>query len=148
MLPPLSTLASDSLLPKENASLKKIAIYRTAASGQMTVASFIAETASDPASLAKGLSGRKEISEDQSMLFLLDSDSLHFFWMKGMMFPLDILFFDSDKSLIGILYDLPPCDDCPTYEAPAAAAYALEIKSGIANKHKIRIGDRLEFNNQ
>jgi len=65
------------------------------------VALFTVEMVSDKKAMQQGLSGRSPMPDDHGMLFILDSTAEHFFWMKGMEFSIDILFFDRDKRLIG-----------------------------------------------
>ena len=101
--------------------------------GQEQISVFTVETASDGKSIQKGFAKSAPIPDDYGMLFILDKTSEHFFWMKGMEFGLDILFFDRDRRLIKILPNLLPCEECTKYKTPANTAYALEINAGMAN---------------
>ncbi len=96
---------------------------------------------------ARGLMFREEIHENQGMLFLFEEEGIHSFWMKNMRFPIDILWLDRDKRIVHIEARVPPCprDPCPSYAPPAAAAFVLELKSGCAERHRLRVYDRLEF---
>lgn len=76
------------------------------------------------------------------MLFALDQKFAPALWMKGMRFPLDILFFDKEGEVIKIMKNLQPCTDCPIYVGPPHAAYALEICAGLAEKIGVSLGDR------
>ncbi len=98
--------------------------------------------------MQQGLSGRSSMPDDRGMLFILDSGAEHSFWMKGMEFPIDILFFAEDKSLTEILPKLMPCKECPTYKAPAHTAYALEINAGLAEALGLKTGDRFVYENK
>jgi len=42
---------------------------------------------------------------------------------------------------------VPPCprDPCPSYVPDAPAMFVLELKSGAAERHGLRLYDRLEF---
>ena len=53
----------------------------------------------------KGLSDKKNLPEDQGMLFYLDYPQSVDFWMKDTSIPLDIIFINSDKEVISILKD-------------------------------------------
>jgi len=121
--------------------LKTIAIQR----GHEQIAVFKVETVSDEKKRLKGLSQRPPLPDDYGMLFLLDSTLSQSFWMKGMEFSIDILFFDKDNRLLEILPDLPPCEECVKYKAPANTASALEINAGMANALGIKTGDRFVF---
>lgn len=106
-------------------------------------ASFTAEVVSEKADSQKGLSGRDSLPADAGMLFVLGPEGSHFFWMKDMRFPIDIIVFDSDMKTIEILRGLQPCTQCPVYSVSERAAYALEINAGLAQKLGIAPGDHL-----
>jgi hypothetical protein len=116
--------------------------------GAEQIAVFNSEIVSDKKAMQQGLSGRPPMSDDRGMLFILDSSAEHFFWMKGMEFPIDILFFAEDKSLTEILPKLMPCKECPTYKAPVHTAYALEINAGLAEALGVKTGDRFVYGNE
>jgi len=113
--------------------------------GTEQIAVFTIETVADQKAVQKGLAERAPMPDDFGMLFILDSTLEQFFWMKGMEFPLDILFFDKNKKLVEILPDLLPCDKCTKYKAPANTAYALELSAGIAAALGIKTGDEFVF---
>lgn len=46
---------------------------------------------------ARGLSERETLCEDCAMLFVFDTPGLYGFWMKGMRFPLDILWIHDSR---------------------------------------------------
>ena len=121
--------------------VSKIFIQR----GQEQISVFTVETASDGKSIPKGFAKNAPIPDDYGMLFILDKSGEHFFWMKGMEFGLDILFFDRDRRLIKILPNLLPCEECTKYKTPANTAYALEINAGMADVLGIKTGDILVF---
>lgn len=76
------------------------------------------------------------------MLFPLD-EAPTAFWMNGMRFPIDILFFDRSMSLISAVKGLSPCDRCELHPAPSNAAYALEINAGLTDALGLLPGDML-----
>src|SRR5687768_8240241 len=80
-------------------------------------ASVRAEVADDEASRRQGLSGRERLGADEGMLFVLPGDSPSF-WMKGMRFPLDIIWIRQGR-VVDISADVPPPRDpdapLPTY---------------------------------
>lgn len=103
---------------------------------------FHAEVADNSPAREKGLSGRDSLPGDHAMLFVL-ADAPTAFWMRGMRFPIDILFFDKTMALISVLQWLAPCDRCELHPAPADAAYALEINAGLTDSLGLRPGDVL-----
>ncbi len=123
--------------------LEDVAIVRS--SGKLpgnVVFRMTAEVVVDREARRRGLSGRESLDENRGMLFVLDEGRQGAFWMKGMRFGLDLLYFDRGRKLIKILAGLQPCGaDCPAYETPDAAAYVIEITAGTAQKYRIRTGD-------
>jgi len=59
---------------------------------------FSVAVASTSTQQQQGLSGRKNLPQDQGMLFIFKSANRYPFWMKDMNFPLDILFIKDRKS--------------------------------------------------
>jgi hypothetical protein len=95
----------------------------------------------------QGLMFREKINDDQGMLFIFEDEAIYSFWMKNMRFPIDILWLDAQKRIVHLESRVPPCqsDPCPSYVPDAAATYVLELKSGSAEKHGLKLYDRIEF---
>jgi len=108
----------------------------------------IADLAVTPKERELGLSIKKNMSENEAMLFVFDDESAHTFWMKGMHFSIDILWIDSDKRVVSIEHSLPPCKsdgECATYTPSADSLYVLETTSGFANKYHIEVGSKVRL---
>lgn len=107
----------------------------------------VAELAVTETQRQQGLMFREELKEDQAMLFIFEVEGIYSFWMKNMKFALDILWLDKDKRIVHIEREVPPCpqDPCPSYTPLQAAQYVVELKSGWAKRHGLRLYDRLEF---
>lgn len=107
-------------------------------------ATFRVELAKTPKEQAQGLSGRGSLAKDAGMLFLFDKPSYYNFWMRGMKFPLDMIFISDDK-VIGVYEDLPPAsekdENPPLYGSNVVAGSVLEINAGEASKNNIKVGD-------
>ncbi len=106
-----------------------------------------AEIAVSEEERARGLMFREKLLEDQAMLFLFETEDIHSFWMKNMRFPIDILWLDKNRRIVHIEARVSPCphEPCPTYAPAAPAAFVLELQSGCAERHRLRVYDRLEF---
>lgn len=104
------------------------------------------ETTLDPFSQAKGLSGRRSLSDSDGMLFIFSEPGIRHFWMVGMRFPLDIVWIRED-AVIGIAYNAEPykvMTGAPKqYDSPADVDKVLELPAGSAEKLSLQIGDRL-----
>ena len=97
----------------------------------------------------RGLMFRGTLREDQGMLFVFGTESLHAFWMKNTYLSLDIFFLSAEGLIVDIYRGLPPCpmSPCPRYTARSPATYALEVNAGFAERYEIQKGDlvRLEL---
>jgi uncharacterized membrane protein (UPF0127 family) len=97
---------------------------------------------------AKGLSVKDGLTENEAMLFVFDNEAEHTFWMKDMKFPIDIIWIDSDKTIVHIEHNLQPCSygvSCPTYKPGQDSLYVLETVGGFAEKHDVVQGTRVQF---
>ena len=105
------------------------------------------ETAATPADQQKGLSDRDSMASDHGMLFVFDSEAMWGFWMKGMRFSLDIIWFDSQKRAVFMEQGLPPCtpESCPIYTPPVNALFVLEVNAGFVEAHNVAIGNTFTY---
>ncbi|MFN2238670.1 MAG: DUF192 domain-containing protein [Thermoanaerobaculia bacterium] len=109
--------------------------------------SIAVEVVADPESRARGLMYRPSLAEDRGMLFLFPEPDVHSFWMKDTLISLDIIWLDTERRVIAIERDVPPCkaDPCPSYGPAAEALYVLELAAGQAAAYRIEPGDVLEL---
>jgi uncharacterized membrane protein (UPF0127 family) len=101
-----------------------------------------------PEQQSRGLSGREKMSENQGMLFVMQSPGRYGFWMKEMKFPLDIFWLDRKGTTVYLKQNLQPCLtilDCPTYTPDADSLYVLETVAGFAQRHSITKGTQFNF---
>ena len=112
---------------------------------------FLAELASTPGHRAVGLSGRDSLLSLTGMLFTWETGIATAFWMKGMRFPLDLIWISKDCVVVNIMSDLPsptpetPSGELPLYRSEESAAYTFEINAGEARKHRIVLGSQVRF---
>ena len=110
----------------------------------------LAVIAKTPDEQAKGLMGRKDLPEDEGMLFVYETDVTPSFWMKNMKIPLDILFIGSDYKIKHIAQKVPPCqtedDKCIRYPSTIPISYVLELQSGFTEKYNVQAGDSIVLN--
>lgn len=89
----------------------------------------------------KGLGGRSSLGKDEGMLFVFNTERFWSFWMKGMKFPIDIIWLDKDNQVVHIEHDVQPDSEPYTeYTPPEPAQYVLEIAAGQAKRANIRVG--------
>ena len=63
----------------------------------------VVEVADTEALRERGLSGRSSLHEGSGMLFVFEEEGAWGIWMKGMQFPIDIIFADS-AGVISMIY--------------------------------------------
>ncbi len=93
----------------------------------------------------KGLGGRAPLLEDEGMLFLFPSPGDRTFWMKGVDFPIDIIWILDDK-VVGFAQDAQPEPGVPLhklrrYPSPVAVDKVLEVPAGTVKRVGIVVGD-------
>lgn len=110
--------------------------------GGKTFSVEIARTAMDQ---ERGLSLHVPLLDNQGMLFVFESEGMYGFWMKDMLFPLDIIWVDSNLQIVHIEKNLSP-DTYPKIFYPGAKSlYVLEIPAGQADILQIKTGDTVKF---
>ncbi len=105
----------------------------------------IVEIADTDARRQRGLMFREQMAPTDGMIFLFDEPGNYPFWMKNTLIPLDMIWLDRDARIVWIAESVPPCkaDPCPSYDHQGQALYVVEVVSGFAKQHKLKIGDRL-----
>ena len=103
---------------------------------------FTAESATTIDEQSRGLSFRKSLPVGHGMLFTINPPEQSIFWMKDMLFNLDMVWIRGGK-VIGVTADIPaPAagtapTDLPNYQAPGVVNYVLEINAGAASTFKV-----------
>lgn len=95
-----------------------------------------------------GLSVKEQLQPDEAMLFVFGSPNKQAFWMKGMKFPLDIFWLDTQGKVVHIEENLLPCSEdatCKPYSPDIYAMYVLETSAGFAESHGIKLGTQVQF---
>ncbi len=105
------------------------------------------EYATTEAQKEKGLSGRENIPDDYGMLFIFKEDSLHGFWMKDMLVPVDIFWLDAQGHVVSISQNVATSTYPSVLYPIVSARYVLETAEGFAKKHDITIGTLLRLKN-
>jgi uncharacterized protein len=101
--------------------------------------------------IIKGLVIKNQLKENEGMLFVYQLPAKYTFSMRGMKFPIDIIWLDNARKVIHIEHSLEPCPsdiDCPKFIPSAAALYVLETIAGFSNRHDVKIGTQIDFHLQ
>ena len=96
------------------------------------------EMADTPAKAAKGLSGRKKMTEKAAMLFTTTGP----FWMKGCHFDVDLVFLDKQGQVTS--FGTMPHNSPNLFYPDPMAKLALELPGGTCRKIGLQTGDRVQ----
>ena len=114
--------------------------------GKMT---FIVEIANTPLAQTLGLSGRDQLKADKGMLFIFPQQRTQKFWMKDMLFPIDIVWINGDR-VIGFSENIQPEPsknilNFSIYYPPENVNKVLEINAGAVKKYNLWVGDMINL---
>jgi len=98
------------------------------------------EVVDNDALRAQGLSGHAPLAPDEGMLFVFDADGIYPFWMKDMLFSIDILWLDAQGRVVHIEKNVSPETYPASFTPGSPARYVLEVPAGFADQHDIQIG--------
>jgi uncharacterized membrane protein (UPF0127 family) len=102
-----------------------------------------AEVARTGAERRQGLSGRASLAENRGMLFVFGDRAQRTFWMKGMRFPLDIVWIARGR-VTGFAPDASvPTGEPPLYPSTGPADRVLEVPAGWMARHRLGVGARV-----
>jgi uncharacterized protein len=100
------------------------------------------EVARTDESRQRGLMYRQKLASESGMLFVWDDETFRAFWMRNTCIPLDMLFISKDKTIVGVLEQVPVLNEEPR-SMPCPAAYVLEVNAGWVRGHKVAPGQHL-----
>jgi len=105
---------------------------------------FRIEVADTDAKRELGLGERDSLPADQGMYFPFKASQRWVFWMKGMRFPIDIVWIQEGK-VVDIHHDIQPPTALPleTYSPVAPADAVLELNAGTAEDIGLIPGDEV-----
>lgn len=109
-----------------------------------------AEVADTPQSRAQGLSGRTGLKEDEGMLFVFDQPGKYGFWMKDMLFPIDMVWISADGTVVYVEQNISPdtyfnSEPPQTFVNEASAKYVLELSANQAEKYGLYLGAKVRI---
>ncbi len=109
------------------------------------------ELAVTPDERNQGLSGHPPLADNEGMLFVFENEAKWVFWMKDMLFPLDMVWIDSRCTVVDVTENAPKPEpgqglgDLPHFSPKTLAQYVLEVNAGTAQRTRISIGDQVTF---
>ena len=128
------------LIPRPQADLPALRI------GESRLSVEIADT---PALQIHGLSGREFLPDNSGMLFKFSGPGQPNFWMKEMRFDLDFIWL-ADGRVVEITHNVPiepgvSDTDLKLYAPARPVDSMVEVNSGWANNHNIKVGDSVRL---
>lgn len=103
------------------------------------------EVADTDAKRTRGLSGHAPLKDGEGMIFIFDTAGKYSFWMKDMLFPIDIIWIGEDFSVVDITENAEPNSYPNLFTPREEALYVLEVNAGFSNEKGLKIGDKVEF---
>jgi YVTN family beta-propeller protein len=97
---------------------------------------------------SRGLMFKKSLEWNNGMLFVFEDEKVQSFWMKNTFVPLDMIFVDSNFTIVDIERNAQPCtgnDSCQSFVSDHPAKFVLEVNAGFVEKNGINIGDHLSL---
>ena len=122
-------------------SLGETQIRFQSSDGTVTGA-FRVDLAYKKADRVQGLKFVKKLGADQGMLFIFPVEKQQSFWMKDTYIPLDMIFVDSEKRVVGIIHEVPPFTK-ESQKVDAKSVYVVELAGGTARRWGIEVGDKM-----
>lgn len=108
------------------------------------VKSIAIELANNPSEQAQGLMYRRDMKENQGMLFLMGREEEQSFWMKNTLISLDIIYANSANEIVKIYRRTKPLSEA-SLPSGAPAKYVVETLGGFCDKYGISEGDKIDF---
>src|SRR3989338_1992570 len=111
---------------------------------------FVARVADTEQKRATGLSGSQPLERTEAMLFVFHATDQHVFWMKGLTYPLDVIWILNGQ-IVDIAPRVPPPPvetldrDLPRYAPRLPVDRVLEVAAGTADRLGLRIGDQVQI---
>lgn len=102
-----------------------------------------AEVVRSPGKIYLGLGYRQELPEGRGMLFLMPRMEPQNFCMRGMKFPLDIIWITEGK-IVGLEKNIKP-QFTGTLCSPRPVQFVLEVPGGFSDRHGLRVGDPVKW---
>jgi uncharacterized membrane protein (UPF0127 family) len=87
---------------------------------------------------------RNHLDPSTGMLFVFDRDGPLTFWMKNTLIPLDMIFIDRDKRIVGIVDNAAPETETPR-RVQGQSRYVLEVIGGLSRRLGVEPGSLVEF---
>jgi len=114
------------------------------ATSKDTIQRLAIEISDDDYEIQTGLMYRESMEDNQAMLFIFPEPSMHSFYMKNTLIPLDIIFIDENHQIVNIQKNAKPLDET-SLPSEKPVQYVLEINAGLSGQWQLKPGDKVEW---
>jgi len=94
---------------------------------------------------ARGLGGRSGLGSDEGMLFVFPSDDIYKFWMKDMLFSIDMIWISTDGYVVDMRADVPASSYPEVFVPKSVARYVLEVSANTVKRLDMHVGDSVSL---
>ncbi len=99
----------------------------------------VAEIANSPRARETGMMFRKEMAENEGMLFVFQQPYRGSFYMRNTYLPLSGAYLDRD-GVIQEIHDMKPLDETPIEASSDQIQFVLETRQGWFARHQVKVG--------
>jgi uncharacterized membrane protein (UPF0127 family) len=137
-----ATAPAPSPMPGASTGTPTVVLHATAG-GQRSIPVRVELALTGP-QRERGLMFRNHLEPDTGMLFLFPSPAPLTFWMKNTLIPLDMIFIDSNRRILGIVENAEPETETGRH-VEGNSQYVLEIGGGLSQKWGVAAGSTVDF---
>lgn len=101
------------------------------------------KVAASPTERYRGLSGQKNLTDKQGMLFIHSQPAYHRYVMRGMLIPLDFIFIRG-KKIVDLKTEIP-ADYSGDIQGKIPYDLILELPAGWVKRNRVKIGETVEI---
>ena len=91
-----------------------------------------------------GLMFRKQLNDNEGMLFVYQEPRKVTMWMRNTLIPLDIIFIDVNNTIMTIRENAVP-ESLEFIRSNGEVKAVLEVEAGTVASHEITVGDKVIF---
>ncbi len=102
------------------------------------------EVVSTPPTIQRGLMYRQHLPLDAGMLFLMEEEREHTFYMRNTLIPLDMIFIARDLTIAGIVENAEPRTET-LRSVGKPSLYVLEVNGGWTRANQVVAGAKVRF---
>lgn len=114
------------------------------ASNDSVIANLDIEIADNEFETQTGLMYRESMKSNRGMLFVFPDSRPRSFYMKNTRISLDLIYIDTNKTVVSFQENAQPLDES-SLPSNAAAKYVLEVNAGLVKQWRLEVGDKMSF---